>query len=292
MRSRRVHSRWLVGVAIVGVVAVVACAPPVSTPSVRPIPAPGTPGVRDPLEAPWVMVRGAGSFAHRLRFESTLVSRVDTVERVDSSAATLSVSWSRLAGSDPARLSGLVTEYRVSAGAVEPQALTGLLLPIPLVAAEGWSGTQARLEVPASGACGLVASVTPLLRELFVSPPARLVEGSSWSDSASYEICRDSIPLRVRSVRRFVVVGAERRGAEVLVLVDRTSSVSIAGGGMQFGEPLTITAAGTGTMRLEMRPAGAVVVLARGKSELTMTMRGRRRTQELRQHTRIEITSP
>lgn len=288
MRSLRVHSGWLV--VIVGVA--VACAAPASTPSPRPAPAPGAPSVRDPLEAPWVMTRGAGAFVHTLRFSSELASRVDTVERVDSSTATLSVSWSRLAGSDPARLSGLVTAYGVGTGAGEPQALTGLLLPIPFSATEGWNASQARLEVPASGACGLAATATPLLRELFVSPPTRLVEGSSWSDSASYELCRDSIPLRVRSVRRFVVVGAERRGAEVLVLVDRTSSVSVEGGGMQFGEPLTITATGTGAMRLDVRSAGAVVVVARGESALTMTMRGRRRTQVLRQHTRIEITSP
>ncbi len=288
MRLRRARSGWLV--VLVGVA--VACAAPASTPSARPDPSPAAPGVRDPLEAPWVMTRGAGTFVHTLRLSSELASRVDTVERVDSSTATLRVSWSRLAGSDPARLSGLVTEYGVGAGAVGPQALAGLLLPVPFSATEGWNASQARLEVPASAACGLAATVTSLVRELFVSPPTRLIEGSSWSDSASYELCRDSIPLRIRSVRRFVVVGAERRGSEVLVLVDRTSNVAIEGEGMQFGEPLTITATGTGAMRLELRPAGAVVVTAQGGSELSMTMRGRRRTQELRQHTRIEITSP
>lgn len=289
MRSPRVHPGWLVAFVCVAV----ACAAPASAPAPRPAPSSsGTPGVRDPLAAPWMMTRGAGTFAHTLRLSSALVSRVDTVERVDSSTATLGVSWSRLAGSEPARLSGLVTEYVVGAGAGDPQALAGLLLPIPFSGTEGSSAAQARFEVPASGACGLAATVTPMLRELFVSPPTRLAEGASWSDSASYELCRDSIPLRIKSVRRFVVIGAEHRGSEVLVLVDRTSNVSLEGGGMQFGEPVTITAAGTGAMRLELRQAGAVVIAAQGESELTMTMRGRRRTQELRQHTRIEITSP
>jgi len=283
---RRVHPICLV------VMFAAACAAPAAAPSSRPAPVSGAPRVQDPLDAPWVMTRGAGAFAHTLRSTSELLSRVDTVERVDSSTATLSVSWSRLAGSDPARLSGLVTAYVVGAGADEPKTLPGLLLPVPFSATEGSNGSQARLEVPASGACGLTATVTPMLRELFVSPPARLVEGASWSDSASYELCRDSIPLRIRSVRGFLVVGAERRGTEVLVLVDRTSSVSIDGDGMQFGEPLTINASGTGTMRLELRPTDAVVVAARGESELRMTMRGRRRTQELRQRTRIEIVSP
>lgn len=289
MRFRRVHPGLLVAIVSVAV----ACAAPASTPSPRPTPSSSdAPGAHGPLEAPWVMARGAGAFANTLRLSSELVSRVDTIERVDSSTATLRVSWSRLAGSNPARLSGLVTAYGVGAGAGEPGALAGLRLPIPFAATEGWNASQARFEVPASGACGLAATVTPMLRELFVSPPARLEEGSSWSDSASYELCRDSIPLRIKSVRRFVVIGAERRGTDVLVLVDRTSRVSIEGVGMQFGEPLTITASGVGALRLELRPANGVVVTARGDSDLTMTMRGRRRTQELRQHTRIEITSP
>lgn len=288
MRLRRVHPGWLI--ALVGVA--VGCAQPASTPSARPAPAPGAPSVRDPLAAPWAVTHDAGTFAHTIHLSSELVSRVDTVERVDSSTATLGVTWSRLAGSDPARLSGLVTEYGLAAGTGEPRAPAGLLLPVPFSATEGSNASQARLEVPASGACGITATVTPMLRELLVSPPATLVEGSSWSDSASYELCRDSIPLRVRSVRRFVVVGAERRGTEVLVLVDRTSNVSIEGKGMQFGEPLTISATGTGALRLALRTAGAVVVTAQGESELTMTMRGRRRTQELRQRTRIAIISP
>ena len=288
MRLRRVHPGWLVAVGVVAA----ACAAPASTPSARPAPAPGVASVRDPLAAPWTMTRDAGTFAHTLHLSSELVSRVDTVERVDSSTAVLTVSWSRLAGSDPARLSGLVTAYGVGDGATEPEPPAQLMLPIPFSAIEGSNASQALLEVPSSGACGSAATVAPLLRELLVSPPARLVDGSSWSDSAAYELCRDSIPLRVRSVRRFVVVGAERRGTEVLVLVDRTSSVSIEGAGVQFGEPLTITAAGTGAMRLALRPAGALVVTAQGESELTMTMRGRRRTQELRQRTRLEILSP
>ena len=74
--------------------------------------------------------------------------------------------------------------------------------------------------------------------------------------------------------------------------MDRTSSVSLVGEGVQFGEKISLAAEGSGTMRIELDPASSTVVAAQGEAELKMTMRGRRRSQELRQHTRIEITSP
>lgn len=267
------------------------CASPAAIPPARPAPVPDLPRMQNPLEAPWTMARPAGSFANTIRLSSDLVSRVDSVERRDTANAVLSVSWTRLAGGDPTRLSGLVTDYRVGGGTSEPQPLFGLLLPVPF-AATSQREAAARVEIPASGACGLAAATLQPLRELFVSTPDRLVVGTSWSDSSRYAVCRDSIPLAVTSVRRYRVVGAERRSAAVVVVVDRTSSVSLVGEGVQFGEKISLAAEGSGTMRIELDPASSTVVAAQGEAELKMTMRGRRRSQELRQHTRIEITSP
>lgn len=267
------------------------CASPAAIPPARPAPMPGAPRMQNPLEAPWAMARPAGSFANTIRLSSELVSRVDSVERRDTAKAVISVSWTRPAGGDPTRLSGLVTDYRVGGGASEPQPLVGLLLPVPFTAT-GRDEVAARVEVPASGACGLAAAALQPVRELFVSTPPRLVVGTSWSDSLSYALCRDSIPLAVTSVRRYRVVGAEQRTDAVVIVVDRSSSVALVGEGVQFGEKLSLAAEGTGTMRFELDPASGAVVAARGEADLKMTMRGRRRSQELRQHTRIEITSP
>ncbi len=291
MRSVRVRRWWdLAALVILG--CAVGCAAPVVTPAPQQAPAVSVPLARDPLQAPWSLVRGAGSFAHTIRLSSALVSRVDSIERVDSTTVTLGVNWSRLAGGEPARLSGLITEYRLAAGIAEPAEIPGLSLPLAFGGTEGRGAEQAQLEVPSSGACGVQAAVMQHLRELLVSPPPSLREGTRWADSASYSLCRDSIPLRVRSVRTFRVVGAERRGTDVVVLVDRSSAITLAGTGAQFGESLTIAGEGSGTMRLELRTSDATLHAARGEVELRMTMRGRRRSQELRQHTRIEIVSP
>ena len=77
-----------------------------------------------------------------------------------------------------------------------------------------------------------------------------------------------------------------------MVLVDRSSAITLAGTGAQFGESLMIAGQGSGTMRLELRTSDATLHAARGEVELRMTMRGRCWSQELWQHTRIEIVSP
>ena len=268
------------------------CASPAPAPAVGPAPASAAPIVRDSLESPWAVARRVGSFANTIRFSSQLVSRVDSAERTDSSTAIVRVSWTRLAGEEPARLSGLVSEYGVGIGTLGPAPLVGLRLPVPFSATAGRGATQAQLDVAFSGACSLATVVMQPARDLFVSTPPSLKAGSTWGDSSSYTICRDSVPLQVRSARSFTVVGAERRAGVVLLLVDRTSTVTMLGEGSQFGETLTVAAQGSGTMRLELRLDDGSIFTALGESELKMMMRGRRRSQDLTQHTRIEITAP
>ncbi len=238
------------------------------------------------------MARGTGPFANTLRFTSELVSRVDSVQRHDSSHAVVVVAWSRPPLGGPARLSGLVRDFRVGEGSGDLRPLPALRLPVPFAALGGDGGEVPRIEVPPSGACGLAAAALQPLRELFVSPPPSVEVGTAWSDSSNYTLCRDSIPLAVTSVRRYRVVGAERRATGVVVLIDRSSRVTLFGEGAQFGERLSLAGEGAGTMRLALDPASSTVVAGHGDTELRLTMRGRRRSQDLRQHTRIEITSP
>lgn len=288
MRPVRILTLGLLGAASFAA----SCASPAAAPAPRPAPASAAPVVRDSLEAPWVVVRRVGSFANTIRLSSQLASRVDSVDRADSSTAIVRVSWTRLAGEGPARLSGLVSEYGVGAGALDPTPLVGLRLPVPFSATGGRGGTQAQLDVVLSGACSLAAVAMQPARDLFVSTPPSLTAGSTWGDSSTYTVCRDSIPLHVRSARSFTVVGAERRAEVVVLLVDRTSTITMLGDGSQFGETLTIAAEGSGTMRVELRLDDGTVFAALGESELKMTMRGRRRSQTLTQHTRTEISSP
>lgn len=279
------------GALLVGVIGTAACAPPVRSPAERPIVVVAPPGPIDSLAAPWFPDARGGSIAQEIRMVSALQSRVDSTERLDSLRAVIGVEWSRLAGA-PARVSGLLTEFRVSGDTTAPVRPAGLRLPIPFAGLEGRDGTQLAVERPVVAGCGPDAAALQAVREAIIAFPARLEAGTTWADSARYTVCRDSIPLAVRSVRTYRVVGAERLAGAIVVLIDRESQVTMRGTGTQFGELLSIEAVGRGAMRLVVRLDGAVVVQGRGESTLDMTMRGRRRSQVLSQHTHLEITSP
>ena len=145
---------------------------------------------------------------------------------------------------------------------------------------------------PEPSGCGLDAAAALGVRELFLAMPRRLEPGTTWSDSARYTICRDSIPLGVEAVREFRVTAAERRAGGIVVLLARRSRVTMHGEGRQYGETVVIEATGESTAQLAVRLVGAYIESGSGESTLRMTMRGRRRSQELTQHTRIEILTP
>jgi hypothetical protein len=261
--------------------------PPVARPTIVVAP----PEAIDSLAAPWFPVARGGSTQQEIRLVSALRSRVDSTERLDSLRAVIGVEWSRLAGTS-ARVSGLLTDFRVSGDTAAPTLPAGLRVPIPFAGLEGRDGSQVTVERPDVAGCGPDAAALQTVREVMLTLPGRLEVGTTWADSARYTVCRDSIPLSVGSTRTYRVVGAERLAGAVVVLVDRESRVTMRGTGTQFGELLTIEAQGQGAVRLVIRLDGAVVVQGRGESTLQMTMRGRRRSQELSQHTHIEITSP
>lgn len=276
---------------IASLVAMLACGAPPRPPVLPPTPGPAAPAVVDSLAGPWIPGTRSGSVQQEVRLTAALRSRVDSVDRLDTLQAIVGLEWARVAGSS-ARVSGLLRDFRVSSDTAAPRVPNGLRLPVPFSALEGADGGQASVERPDPAGCGPEAAAVQALREVMLTLPRRLEIGSTWSDSARYAVCRDSIPLSVTSERTFRVAGAERIAGAVVLLIDRTSRVTMRGTGTQFGELLTIEATGTGAMRLAVRLEGAVVVQGRGESTLEMTMRGRRRTQTLAQHTHVEIAAP
>jgi hypothetical protein len=272
--------------------AAVACTPPVPA---RSTPAPDSPAapVADPLRGPWELRPAVGERTYSIALEGTLVSRVDTLERVDTLRAQVRATLSRVTDDALGRLAGLLTEYGTSSGDSVPfTPLPGVLLPLPVSATPGPPGAQPAWRIAGGGDCSAAAAAMQPLRDLWVGAPSRLAVDQSWQDSTSYTICRDSIPLAVRSIRRFTVLGAEPWRDEVVLRVARATHTRIAGEGTQFGEPLSIAAEGMSRIEILVSLAGGEVVRGAGDAELAMAMTGRRRLQELRQRTRIEISSP
>lgn len=261
------------------------------------------PGAPSPASEPadreprWILRLATTAPTHELHVTATLVSRVDSLERVDTLHATARTTWTFSpapagAAGIPARIAGSLVRYSVGVGGeAEPATPAGLSLPVVYAAEQASPDVQPQLTLPRDDDCGATAAAVAALRELWVSPPDTLFVGRAWADSARYLTCRDSIPLSVETVRRFVVVGTERRGDTTVVLVERQSTSRVSGSGTQFGEPLDIVAEGSGTMLLELALDGRVIG-GEGEAVLRMEMRGRRRSQQLEQRAHITIVAP
>jgi hypothetical protein len=270
-----------------------ACARPAprANPAARPEAPAAAVATPDRLEAPWQISAATAGITQRLRIVSELESTIDTVLRRDSSVLELGLTWSRLAGTAPERISGLVTSVRLGISDSLLATPVGVLVPLPFSATRGVAG-GAELSSPDLASCAATAALVAPLREALSFPPKRLTPGLLWTDSSTVSVCRDSIPLTVAAQRQYRVLSAQAEGSDVVVLLERRTRVQMQGRGTQFGEPIEISAEGEGSTSLVLRLAGAYVLRANGAQELRMTMRGRRRTQELRQRSRIEIIQP
>lgn len=246
----------------------------------------------------WLVRATAAARVTELRVEGTLTSAVDAVERVDTLTALLRTTWTHSAPPSgvpeiPARISGTLDVYQVAfGGSAALGAPAGLVLPLVYAAEQPERDQQPRLSLPSPEECNPAAAALSALRELWISPPDTLRVGLEWADSAQYVTCRDSVALAVVSVREYRVLGAEERGGSTVVLVARRSTTRMSGSGAQLGEPLEITAVGLSEMRLELTLDGGAIVAGSGESELRMSMRSRRRSQELVQRTRLTIATP
>ncbi len=241
----------------------------------------------DLLAEPWLVGPSAGEARQHLVVTAVLRSRIDTAERADTLRSAVEAVTSRVVSAGVWRLGGLITAFRV--GDSTPPSLS---LPQPFSAELGAPGTQPRLVQPADGECSVAGAAAQSLRELWVVPPALLTAGLTWADSSRFVVCRDSIPLAVASYREYRVLGAERRGSAVVVLVERRSRSRLEGEGLQFGERIVLTGEGSGVARIALSLAGGWILEGQGEGELSLRLTGRHRTQELHQLTRLAIGAP
>jgi len=262
------------------------CAPSVGAPvggaSPAPIPAPVA---ENPLLEPWNITRKDAKVSHLFRVDAVLVSRIDAKIETDTVTSQASVTWE---STRDGQWVGAVTDYLIGTDSVRRP--SGISFPVPVVLTRPSQPTQvARFVVPAEASCAPAAALTQVLREGIVVTPRALRRDQTWRDSSMTTVCRDSIPLAVTTVRRYRVVGAELRDGQVVVLVDRVSTVAMRGEGRQLGEPVQLVADGTGAMRYAIGLGDGILVDAVGTNDLVLRLAGRRRSQELRQRSTVRI---
>lgn len=275
-----------------GVTALTACggalpaarAPEVAPAAVAPV---------DLLATPWRLGNARAVRTQRITVTASLTSRVDSLVRTDSVASELLVTWGDDSRAANAPLPVRVVRYGVR---VAPDTTwrvpPGVESPLELLATPEREAVPALCASPAPACTAANIAAAQGWQESWLGLPNSLAPGTTWRDSTSYSVVRDSIPLAVTSVREFTIREAVLRDGAVVVVIDRRSTQQLAGEGRQFGEGVRITGRGEGLMRLEVALANGAVLRGDGTALLALQLVGRRRTQELLQESHITITAP
>ena len=255
-------------------------------------PQPSTPSVptAPDLNGPWNVVSGQ-SVSYNIVVDASMVARyTDSLSAIrptyDSSSTVTTLSWSnRTATRWNGELTSFATGPRV--GPLVPVA--GVRFPVTLTySARTPDGPWVRT-APSESGCSVESVVAGIARDVLTPVPSRVRRDAVWQDSSTVTVCRDSIPLEVTSLRRYRVVEAVAVGDDVHLRIERTTTTRLRGTGRQLGEPVTITGSGTGTMRFTLARTDGFIVMGEGEQTLDLRLQGRRRTQEVRQTTRINV---
>ena len=278
-------ARWLVPVAAI---TATACRPPVPE-QTRPrpattLPAPATSARR----TQWLLRPSTGRVAYLLENNTILSIREDSALRVDSVASQTEASFT--GGLRGTRISGQVLAYSVSMGGQPSVVPPGLGLPFPFLATSSEPGGQVRFVAPAASPCAAPAlGVAQSMRDLWFSVPDTLRIGSVWRDSARVANCRDQVPFFSSVVRTFRVVAVGVSDARELLTVVRISTVVIRGDGAQSREPVTLSGSGGGELTYQLDVDAGEIVAAQGLATTELTLRGKVRTQVVRQSSVLRI---
>ncbi|MCX5765014.1 MAG: hypothetical protein NTU67_10405 [Gemmatimonadetes bacterium] len=271
------------------VVAVAACRPPVPQQMIVPE-APRTAPAVVPVSVtagPWSWAPVRERRAYLVTQRALITTRQDTLTKIDTVASELGAAFTQFVSAN--RISGSLTLFRVTSGSRSPATPAGITLPITVAASATPSGFGAALQwiltTPAEGAaCSSVAwTVAQGLRDLWFRAPDTLRVGASWRDSTSYVTCRDGIPLQLSVRRDFRVRAVAERDGRAVLIIQRESHTTLLGDGVQFGEPVKFTGAGSGTLQFELAPATGEFLGGSGTSTLEFTMQSRLRTQRVQQ---------
>jgi hypothetical protein len=248
-----------------------------------------------PSAAPIARTNGPWAYHPSTQRQSFTVDQTAVVAiRLDTSTHSDTVSTHAdiaIATTTAGSTSGTVTAYSVQGAGRAAATPAGLTLPFPFRAEVSASGQQFGFTAPrdATPCSSIALAAMHSLHDLWFRAPDTLRIGTAWSDSTSYVVCRDGIPLRATAHRSFRVSGSSERNDRVVLTVSRTSRSTLDGAGTQFGEAVGVSGAGSGSLDYEIDTTSGEVVSAKGSATLDLTLRSRVRTQVVRQTVEIRI---
>lgn len=220
---------------------------------------------------------------------ATVTIQLDSATHTDTLSTHAEVSFAVAATTGS--VNGTVTAFAVEGAGRAAATPAGLTIPFQFRA--GYSSRELQLEFTTprdDGAClssGLAAVQS--MRDLWFRPPDTLRVESMWGDSSTYVVCRDGIPIRAVVHRLFRVAGTTTRNGHVLLTVVRSSSLLLNGGGLQFGEAISVVGSGTSFLTYDVDPDNGEIVDATGESSLYFLFQSRQRKQRVNQLAEIRI---
>jgi hypothetical protein len=215
----------------------------------------------------------------------------DPGSRTDTLSSTLAASYTKAAGGR-GKVDGLLTDYRVALGGAVPAVPAGLQLARPFSAAPTSGNRELSFRLPAeTSACADPAlSALQFMHDVWITLPDTLRAGRAWSDTVHTFSCRDRIPLRGVSERKFRVIRGEVvEGGRVVVTIERSARGTLTGDGEQFGEHVVLEGTSNGTLHYLVDPATGQLLHATGNTSLALSLKSRRRNQTARQESRMTI---
>jgi len=221
--------------------------------------------------------------------EAVVAFTGDGGARTDTLATTLGASftWGSRAHR---RVDGLLADYRLALGGAPATPLAGLTLPHAFNAERLEGALAFRLPAEAAACTDPSHSVLQGMHDAWIPLPDTLIVGREWTDTVRTLSCRERVLLRGTSVRRFRVVRGEiEDGSRVVVLIDRIARTRVAGEGEQFGEPVSLSGDGSGTLRYVFDPVAGHLLRAEGTSSLAVNFSSARRKQRVQQEARMTI---
>jgi len=257
-------------------------------------PAPAAPAANVPTlntAGPWRVSAPSGLEKVAITTTAVVTITSDTAVRTDTVRASLGASYT-WTGASPRKVDGLLTDYRVALDTGLAITPGGLQLPRPYSAVSKGLSSGMTFTLPAEQtACAEPAlSALQALQEAWVEVPADLRVGLEWRDTVRTLSCRDRVPLHGTTVRRFEVTRGEvADGRRVLLIIERSARGRLTGDGEQFGEKVSIRGESSGTMRYALDPGAGRFVRAEGTSTLAFTLTSSRRTQSVKQASRVTL---
>lgn len=280
-----------IAVAPIGLAIILACSSP-GPPPTRPGAPPAPEATPARSTGRWSLQRAPGAMRYEIRSMAMVELAGDSMPG-DSLGAAIVVSLSVADSGDLLAVAGTIDSLRLARGARITTSDSAPALPIRLHAVLDRQGGVLELGSFASPVDSLCAAtgdaLIALTRDLFVSLPPRLTNGTTWQDTTQATSCRGRIPITTTTVTMYTVRGEHASGGRALLAIDRSTTLSLAGSGKQYGRSATVQGTGTGTGMMLIDPATAALIDGQSQSTVTITFEAGMLRQTFTQRGRQDI---